>query len=205
MASCAFGIAQKENAIFKYDMARDLTEINPLALSPSNDWIDRVYHHSEQLRFGYSIIACYSILEELNLEIISNTKNPSTQKNGTIWNDSVLDDLKVRLERNGIPPDMTIPWLVRRDYKRPFKAVVQSCVPCEWSDGDKVRDFQIAIYDAILELSYIRDCMASHGVRERIYELSIYDAENAYALLRIILFRYFFRSPTKLFSWYEGF
>ncbi len=204
MACNAFGNSQKENAIFKYDLARDLTEINPLDLSPANDWPDRVYYHSEQLRFGYSIIACYSILEELNLEIKATRDNPSS-RDGSIWNDAVLNDLKGRLVNSGIISEITIPWLVRYAYKRPFKDVVKSSSLCEWADGENFRDFLISICDAILELSYIRDCIASHGVRDRVYELTIYDAENAYALLRKILLHYFFHDDRKFFNWHEGF
>jgi len=159
MASFAFGNAQKENAIYKYEMARDLTDINPLSLSPSNDWPERMYFHSDQLKYAYSIIACYSILEELNLEIKANMNNPSTIKDGARWNDSVLCDLKDRLLLNNISSDITIPWLARYECNRPFKLVVQSNRLCEWSDGKEIRDFYISICDAILELSYIRDCI----------------------------------------------
>jgi hypothetical protein len=205
MAIMAYGDAQKENAIFKYDMARDLVDINTLSLSPKNDWYERIYYHSDQLKFGYSIIACYSILEELNLEIKASMNNPSTKKDGTIWNEFVLEDLKKRLESSNVTSNTTIPWLVRYDFKRPFKSVVNSSRLCEWSDGDKFRDFYIFICDAILELSYIRDCIASHGVRERVYELTIYDAENAYALLRKVLLLYFFHDNMQFFSYYNGF
>jgi hypothetical protein len=43
MACSAFGNSQKENAIFKYDLARDLTEINPLALCFTQKSINIVF------------------------------------------------------------------------------------------------------------------------------------------------------------------
>ena len=88
---------------------------------------------------------------------------------------------------------------------RPFKAVVDSSKLCEWSDGENIRDFQISVCDAILELSYIRDCMASHGVRERIYELTIYDAENAYSLLRRIMLLFYFFNDMEFKGWFSSF
>ena len=205
MASKAYGRAKEENAIYKYDMARDLIDINPLDLSPNNDLSDRIYFHSEQLKFAYAIITCYSIIEELNLEIKANSANPSMINNGTEWNPSVLQDLKNRLKTNNIDPDITIPWIVRDSAERPFKSVVCSENYCEWSNKKNIRDFQIAIYDAILELSYIRDKLASHGVSDRVYKLTIYDTENAYALLRKILLLFFFSNDEQFFNWYEGF
>lgn len=205
MASIAFDNAKKENALFKYDMARDLTEVNPLDLSPTNDWVERVYYHSEHLKFGYSIITCHSILEELGLEIKASKQQPSTVEDGAKWNKIVHADLSDRLKKSGINPESTFPWLVRGKYNRPFKLAVNCSRGCDWSDGDVVRDFLITICDAILELDFIRDRIASHGVQERIYELTIYDVENAYALLREILLKYFFQNNKSFISWYSTF
>ncbi|MEQ8235173.1 MAG: hypothetical protein ABRQ23_00165 [Syntrophomonadaceae bacterium] len=188
MASKAFNNVNDELAIFKYHLAHEIYPLYALALDPNNDEVTISHLPSEQLKFAYSIIDSYSILEELGLEERANRDNPSTINNGTQWNPSVIADLSKRLLANNIDPHYRIPWLVRGDLKRPFKnELIMADDLCEWSDGEIIRDFNIEIIDAIFEVSFIRDKKCSHGVGERLYDLTIYDLDNAYTLIRNIL------------------
>lgn len=190
LASKIFGKSTKENAILKYDLARNLINFSPLELRPENDFCERVYSHSEQFMFAYAIVICYSILEELDIDIKASKQNPSTIKGD--WNESVLNDLSERLKKNNIDGNSRITWLCRNNMARPFKNVLTlNKELCERSNNTTIFDFMIKISDAILEISFIRDKKASHGVGERIYDLTIYDVENAYSLIRTILFNYF--------------
>lgn len=203
IAQLSYKEPTKENAIFKYDLARELVNLNPLSLHPYNDYVPRTFFRSEQVKFAYTIIASYAVIEELQVQIKASEDKPSTI-NGE-WNPLVLDSLQERLVAKGVNGNDKIPWFVRRDMVRPFKVKIQEPRElCEWSDGNQVKDFMMPICDAILELSYIRSKIASHGVHKRIYDLTIYDVENAYSLTRIILLKYFNIQTIKYFFSYEG-
>lgn len=191
MACKAYGNAKEENAILKYDLARDLYDVYPEEFDPMYDIYNRKYYHSEHLRFAYSIIICYSIIEELGIEIRASKDKPSTL-DGKTWNNEVLDDLKKRLLKNKINPDSTVPWLVRGSMIRPYRsAIISTSDIFKWRENVESKDFNINICEAILELSFMRDKKASHGVDNRVYELTIYDVQNAYWLCRHLLISYF--------------
>ncbi len=159
-------------------------------LDPDNLAKVRCLSSLDKLRFAYSIIDIYSIIEELGLEIRANAQKPSIINN--VWNDLVLSDLMHRLQDSNINPNKLIPWLSRKGKIRPFKAaVIDSAQLCPWSDCESVFDFEISIKDAILELGFQRNKLASHCVGERVAELDIIDLENAFSLLRTIFLDYF--------------
>ncbi len=190
MASKAYGTPKKEMAILKYHLAHTFYSLHPIDFELVNYDFDAAYFPSERLTFAYAIIDCYSILEELNLNIKSG--EPSTINEGSEWNPDVLEDLTQRLEKNNISAKGNIPWLNRGRYIRPFKSnLISSVNLCKWSDGKEIRDFEISVVDAISELSFIRDKRASHGVGDRVLELALEDLQNAFFLVRHILINYF--------------
>ena len=186
-----------KNAICKDHVAHETYTLHPMDLHPINEPIERNTVLTENIRIANVVIACYSILEELGLQIIikkldDGTNESSVTPDGKSWNTEVLERLKSALFTNGINPDTDIMWLSRNGIPRPFKYnVVDTSNPCEWNDGDAIKDFNIKITDAILELSYMRSRLASHGVGDRVLELTIYDVDNAFHLTRIVLLDFF--------------
>jgi hypothetical protein len=190
IASRAFTDSHKENAVFKFQLAREICDVNPMELKPYYTEGYSSPFPYDHLKYAYVIVITYSVLEELGLEIRTNGEY-STIKDGKEWNPVVLENLKCRLNKKNISPDNKIPWVVRGNIKRPFKKNIDKTSYCEWSDKKSVSDFDISVVDAILELSYMRSKMSSHGVGERASDLAICDVENAYCLVRIILLNYF--------------
>lgn len=190
IAAKAFNDYHKENAVFKYQLAREICDIHPIALEP---YYTKGYSSPfpyDHIKYAYVMVITYSVLEELGLEIRTNGEL-STINDGTKWNPIVLENLKCRLLENHINPDQKIPWTVRENMNRPYKKNIDQTTYCEWSDKKLVNDFDISVTDGILELSYIRSKMSSHGVGERVHGLTICDVENAYCLVRAILLNYF--------------
>jgi len=195
MASKAYGSAAEQNAVLKYSVMRDLFDVHPMDLEPDFE-LPYLTLPSIQARYATAIIGLYSILEELKLNIkpaeLSDKSKASTEEKTGQWIPACLSDIQNRLENKNVDPDSKICWIVRGPHQRPFKnKTIDTSSLCPWSDGVDVRDFNISVTDAILETSFIRSKKASHGARGRLYELSHYDVENAYALTRYILMQYF--------------
>lgn len=190
-----------KNAICKYYVAHETFALHPMDLHPVNEPIERNTVLTENIRIANVVVACYSILEELGFQIIikkldDGTNESSVTPDGKAWNPEVLERLKTALRTNGINPESDIMWLSRNGIPRPFRDnVVDTSSPCEWSDGDAIADFNIKITDAILELSYMRSHLASHSVGNRVLKLTIYDAENAFHLARMVLLNFFKINP----------
>ena len=186
----AFPKQSWKNALCRYHVAHEIYPLHPLDLHPYEDPFinDRIL--SERIRIANVITACYGVLEELNLQIKADNKHPSTIDGK--WNPEIKSKLITRLYDNNIDPNVSFPWLTRNGIIRPFKSsAVNSSQLCEWSDGQDISDFDINICDAILELSYMRSQIATHKIDTQVHQLSVYDAENAFALSRIVLLGFF--------------
>lgn len=179
--------AQKiENAVCKYYVAHDVFKLHPMDLHPLEDPFDNEYLLSERIRIANVIVECYSILEELHMQIKASRENPSVIDGR--WDPKVKSELVERLQTKGIDTDKKIPWSTRNGVVRPFKTdVVNADDLCEWSDGAEICDFNISICDAILELSYMRSQLSSHSLGGNVLKLSVYDADNAFFLARYLV------------------
>ena len=181
-----YGNQLLENAVCKYYVSHDIYKLHPMDLHPLEDPFVSEYLLTERIRIANVIVNCYAVLEELHMQIKADPENPSVKNGG--WNPQVRKELCARLENKNIDPNKSIPWLSRNGVIRPFKVgVVNADVPCEWSDGKSICDFQINICDAILELSHIRSQLASHKYGNKVLKLSVYDADNAFFLARYLL------------------
>jgi hypothetical protein len=174
-----------KTSVLKFGVAHEIFYLHPMDLHPSRDSYDYQYLLSRQIKMGYAIIVCYSILEEMNLHVKASKDKPSVVDGKR--NEEVIIDLQGRLCAKGIDPNQKIPWLSRSTQERPFKNQTNDLILCEWSDGQEIRDFEINITDAIFETSYIRSKIASHGNSEKVSELSLYDVENTNMLVRRVL------------------
>ena len=181
-----YGDQKLENAVCKYFVAHDVYKLHPMDLHPLEDPFVSEYLLSERIRIANVIVECYSILEELHIQIKASRENPSVIDGK--WNPKVKAELVERLKTKGIDPDKKIPWSTRNGVVRPFKTdVVDAGDLCEWSDGTEICDFNISICDAILELSYMRSQLSSHSLGNNVLKLSVYDADNAFFLARYLM------------------
>ena len=186
-----YGNQSFENAVCKYYIAKEIYPLDPMELHPLEDPFISDYLLSEQIKITNVIVDCYAVLEELHLQIKVKELNQESSVLNDKWNPIVKLDLESRLYNKGIETNTTLPWLTRNGIKRPFKSVVNKDNLCEWSDGQEICDFEIDICDAILELSHMRSQLASHKLDKKVLKLSVYDAENAFALARHLLLDYF--------------
>jgi len=135
--------------------------------------------------FSHAIVSAYSAIEDLGLEVRASQKKPS-RINGE-WNPLVREDLESRLEKANIDLKETILWTIRgpmRNIERKRGIPILEKAP--WARGP-VRDAEIKIIDAIAYSDWLRDCVASHGVKALTKVLSPYDVVNVQHLTRRLL------------------
>ena len=85
----------------------------------------------------------------------------------------------------------TIPWLFRMGLSASAdNSVLDKSHLCEWSRGI-IQDYEMSIIDGILELKRLRNKIGAHTLENRVLKLSVYDVENAFSLVRIVLLEYF--------------
>lgn len=177
-----------QRAIFKYKLACDIHSNEMMQFDPNNEHtrVDEAFD-DDKLRFGYTILILYSVIEELGLGIKASNQKPSFI-NGK-WNPVVLDDLVVRWGRIGFEKDERIAWI--RRYKptrieRGKQVKISDQLP--WSFGP-IRDGLISLYDAIAIMSWIRSRVVAHKVSDIYRSLSIHDVANANYLVRELLWK----------------
>lgn len=143
------------------------------------------YRIQDQIRLGYAIIAFYSVIEELGLEIRASSKNPSMIKGK--WNPIVKNELEDRLEKSGIDINELFDWNLRSTPTKIEKLKKPDLLKkSPWAFLTR-RDSQIKITDAIVTISWIRSKIAAHRLNDAISSISIYDASNASLLARRLL------------------
>ena len=138
-----------------------------------------------------AIIAAFSAIEELGLEVRAGPDRPS-KINGR-WNPPVLDDLERRQVKAKVNPEGLVPWLVRspptrieRRYSLPHGQ------PASWARYS-VRDRMVRIPDAIHRAGLLRSRVSSHRMHSLTRSLTIYDVVNVQGLARHLL--------TDIFEW----
>jgi hypothetical protein len=141
---------------------------------------------SNHVRYAYSIIASYSTIEEVGLEIRASATNPSLIDGK--WNPKVKNDIEKRLKKAGIDPKETFPWDLRGKPTRIEKSKqLPSKGRCSWAKGPYVRDCELEIIDAINVASYLRSKISSHKINSLVTSLNSYDIENVRMLARRLL------------------
>lgn len=173
-------------AISKYNVSITNCSIFRVDLEPYTDHISISPFPDDHVRFCQAIISCYSVLEELGLEIRASQKKPS-MINGN-WNPSVKDDLEDRLKKAGINLQETLLWTLRGPKRKIElqKAPVLASME-EWSNGTIVRDSSIEIVNAIAYASWIRSYVSSHKTKDITSVISPYDVTNIQHLSRRLI------------------
>ncbi len=176
-------------ALHKFFISSVLHSNHSVDLKPSEPNIAPSMFESDYLRYAYSILVSYSIVEELGLGVKASEKNPS-HINGE-WNPAVREDLETRLSTAGIDISQPILWSIRggrTTLERKRKLKIKN--KAKWAYGS-VRDCEVNIIDAINDTNWVRSKIAAHNILENYKSarnLSVYDVNNAQNLAqRLIL------------------
>ena len=184
------------NSIVKYQLSTEIYSQQDMDLNGVINWKTTDFNFI-QMRFAYAIITAYSVLEELGLAInVDVSKERRSKYDNGNWNPEVLDDLIKRLEDSNIDVKDDISWMIRGESteiekKRPIKTTREA----EWASPEddmddlymKVKDGYVYLPDAIHHISYLRSCIASHSVGEKIMNLSVFDVANAQFLAKRLI------------------
>lgn len=144
-----------------------------------------------------AINLAYSAIEEMGLKPIPKDVQSNSQKTTKIngqWGIKSKNDLQQRLKKSGISEKTKFVWMARN--KRVF---IENQIPfsqgkkIKWSDGYKIRDFEIDLIDALANASFIRNKVTTHyyGDYKNLKTLSVYDVRNIQDLAReLFLLKY---------------
>jgi hypothetical protein len=147
---------------------------------------DPIYH----VYLANAVTLAYSAIEELGLEIRSNSKNPSKMPDGT-WNPVVKADLEKRLRTSGIDISKTHIWTLRGPQTRiERKRPPPSAGKPSWSGGN-VRDVNVRLIDALALASRLRSGTTTHRFSDTARSLTVYDAHNVQSLARHLIMEKF--------------
>ena len=174
------------NSIYKYLFACSQHSNYPIHLDPfSTDYQKLSRNPLDHLRYSYAILALYSIIEELGLEIRASQKNPS--KLDDTWNVKVKNDIQERLINSKVDIQKKALWNLRsKPTKVHLKSKLQLVDKASWA-GQYVRDSTIEIIDAIAYASWLRSKIIAHKLNDDFLSISIYDVANVNFLVRQIL------------------
>jgi hypothetical protein len=174
-------------ALAKYHLSQSMYVVHFMDLEPSHSEHQPLSRLPQvHLRLALGIIAAYSVLEDLEVEMRASSKKPSRLPNGQ-WNPAVQQDLEERLVRAGIDIREPMLWTVRGSRRRlDAERPIPSRGKYRWSRG-WVRDCGVDLVDAIAHVSWLRSTVASHGFRSLLTGLSPYDMVNAQHLARRVL------------------
>jgi len=177
-------------ALLKYRLGASLFPVSLIDVDPyHSEYYPLSSFPPDLVQMTYAIIAFYSVIEELGLEIRASEETPSLI-NGQ-WNPPVRSDLEKRLRKSRINPEESFSWNLRSTPTRIEKHLrrekrLKEVQKSLWSRG-RVRDTEINIEDAILIVSYLRSKVSSHKFSNLVQSLSIYDISNANCLARRLL------------------
>jgi hypothetical protein len=140
---------------------------------------------AKHVAFAYAIIAAYSSIEELGLEIRASEKKPS--KIHGEWNPLVRKDLEERLQKARVDIARLQFWHVRNPPTRiEQKHGIPQGSRLGWSRG-LIRDRKTLLIDAILHASFLRSKVSSHRVSHLAPSLTVMDVLNVQGLARRLL------------------
>jgi hypothetical protein len=172
-------------AITKYNFSVNLYSKFVVDLEPSSEHLHISPYPTDHVTFSHALVAAYSAIEDLGLELRASRENPSRIKGE--WNPRVRLDLEVRLKKSGIDLNETLLWTVRSSNRKiEAKRSLPMHEKSPWSYGT-VRDCNILLVDAIAYADWLRDCVASHSVKDLTKSLSPYDVINVQHLARRLI------------------
>lgn len=190
----AYGNIELQYAIEKFKLSLKINSMTPHSANPKYGQVfehynmDKGYHTSG----AFAITAAFSAVEELGLEVRSSGVKPRfLDKEKGNWNPKVLNDIEKRLSKIGISKNDTFDWIFRGDkteVENDFKPYFG--YDSEWTKMNKdVRDQTLSFPEAIHNLSYLRNFIASHKFNKLTQFISPYDIFNAQSLARNLILR----------------
>ncbi|MEM3504187.1 MAG: hypothetical protein QXE05_05415 [Nitrososphaeria archaeon] len=186
-------------ALLKYQLGNYLCPVDVIDVNPFHSPYYKISPFLfDHVRLAYVIIAFYSVIEELGLEVRASTENPSFR--GGRWNPTNRKELESRLKKAGLNQYELIVWNLRSTPTRIERYLrnqgkLKPISKTSWSKGS-VRDCEIELIDAIAIVSNLRSSVSSHRFKESVESLSIYDVSNAnYLARRLLLQRLGFWKP----------
>lgn len=170
-------------AIAKYAFSTSLYSVHAVDLEPHRSpHLCISLFYNDHIRFAHSIIAAYSVIEELGFNVPASPKKPSMIEGK--WNPSVKTDLENKLKKAGINLEDKLLWTIRGPRRKIENKKSPSLLErASWSRG-QVRDAEIEVIDGINYASWIRSHVASHKLRDLASSLSPYDVINVQHLAR---------------------
>ena len=181
-------------ALEKYKVSLELFALNPFSIDPRYGQFFEHYNTKKQIhtRLAFAIIAAFSAIEELSLEIRSSAKKPRFTNNEIgEWNPLILKDIEDRLETIGIKKTETFDWVFRGEKTK----IENNLKPyfgfeSQWIKyGEEIRDKTLTFPEAIHNASYLRNFIASHKFKELTEYISPYDVYNVQALARMLILK----------------
>jgi len=152
-------------AIHKLAHSYETECVTPWSLHPQNGQVFEKHTNNFASHVGTSVAInlAYSAIQELGLDVRSSNKNQRWVDNERfVWNESVLRNLNSRLRRACIDPDRSIDWIVRGEKSEVEIHPVRDSLTA-YSDGEKVRDLELSLPDAINRCEYLRNFMTAHA------------------------------------------
>lgn len=173
-------------AIFKYYFSIKLYSVFSVDLEPfRSPHLSLSPFADDHVMFSHAIMAAYSAVEDLGLEVRASARNPS-RIDGK-WNPFVLGDVEKRLHQAKVNTGETILFTLRgppkkTERERPLPAVQRA----PWARGN-VRDVELSVADAIAHASWLRSKTAAHRANTMTKSLSPYDVVNVQHLARRLI------------------
>lgn len=188
-------------AIHKLSKSYETEAITPWSAHPHCGQIFEKHsgEFADHVRSSIAINLAFSAIEEMNLQVNSSRAKPRWLDKQYTWNPPVLKDITSRLEKAGINPERTVDWVVRGDETELAIQPVRDRLS-SYSDGQIVRDIELALPDAIHACSYFRNFMTAHAFGKDTPRLGPYEVYNVQQVARFLVL-----STCGLFNvWTEG-
>jgi hypothetical protein len=178
-------------ALEKYRFSLELDSFTPHSAHPRYGRVfpQRYREETYHVAAAFAIVAAFSVIEELGLEVRSSQQNPRFVGPGkNSWNPKVLADIEARLRAANIDPNATDIWVRRgapTQVEREMKPKLGK--PTRWNRAYGVRDRTLRLPDAIHYASWLRNFVAAHKFVAMTSAISPYDVHNVQSIARRLL------------------
>jgi hypothetical protein len=191
LAQAAWANRRYIYAIEKLKLSWRLDWFTPHSASPRHGQIFDNEHpeFSYHTEAAFAVIAAFSAIEELGLEVTSSAKNPrfvGDDKNE--WNPEVRENLEKRLSDAGADLTESFLWVHRGNstaVEDELKPKLGDDAP--YADDYVVRDRELDLIDAIHYTSWLRNFVAAHKFSELTKAISPYDVYNVQGIARRLI------------------
>lgn len=192
IAAKTFGNLILMYCLEKYKFSLRLSSISPHSLHPRYGNMFRGYEKDYEFHVSgaHAFLSAYSIIEDLNIDIRSSSKNPRfIEEDGIrVMNPKVKDDLMNRLQNIGIDGDEVIQLVIRGEDSNLTELVYPPLgSKSEYSDLEDVYDIELTLIEAIHYCSYMRSYFFAHAFGKKNTYLRPYDVSNVQSLVRRLL------------------